>query len=136
MALDDMIIRPKYEEGMRIDFVPRPGNQHGPGGKHGLGKLPEHHVIGAHQKAIEAGQGLRKRALIDRIVSRDGEGQIRLMLDDTMELVWATYDEIQPLDSISQLGDLVGPASRSLKDGLRELREKETKEAAKAAEAE
>ena len=130
-----MIIRPAYQEGDRIDFVPLPGNQHGPGGQHGLGKLPEHHVISAHQKAIEEGQGLRKRAIIDRIISRDGAGQIRLMLDDTMELVWATYDEVQPLDSISQLGDLVGPASRSLKDGLRELQEREAKKTKEKADA-
>lgn len=124
-----MIIKPNYLPGMRVDFVPRAGNAHGPGGAGGI-RLPEHHVVSSHQKAIEEGQGFRKRAIIDRVIDDD---TIRLMLDDTLELVWAKYDEVQPLDSVSQLGDLVGPSSRSLKDGLRELQEKEAREAAKKA---
>ncbi len=110
-----MIIRPNFLPGTRVDFVPRPGNEHGPGGEHGLGKLPEHHVLSAHEKAIQEGQGVRKRAVIDAVID---DNQVRLMLTDSLELVWASPDEIEPLDSISTLGDLVGPASRSFKDAL------------------
>lgn len=123
-----MIIKPKWSAGDRIDFVPRPGNQHGLGGAKGSIALPEHHVLSSMQKAIQEGQGVRKRAVIDRVID---DNTVRLMLDETLELVWASLDEIEPLDSISSLGDLVGPASRSLKDGLREM-EKAAEEAAPA----
>jgi len=84
-----------------------------PGGGFSLA-IPGTQASSAFQKAVEEGTGARRRAVIDEKVS---DTEYRLLLR-TGELVWADYREIEPLDAISKLGDLVGPASRGIGDLL------------------
>jgi hypothetical protein len=112
-----MIIRPKWNPGDRVDYVPK-------------GKSPQPTVQGfggggfnlGVQKATEIREGRRHRAVVDAVVD---ENTIRLMLTESMDTVWAHPDEVQGLDVVSALGDLVGPESRSLKEGLEAMKEAE-----------
>ena len=121
-----LIIQPKWAEGDRVDYVPR-GMSSAPsvlatslgqglvGGTYGA----------AAQKAQEEQAGRRHRAVIDKRISDE---QYRIIITDSMDTVWAHSDEIEALSVIDRLGDMVGPESRSLKEGLRSLEEKETRE--------
>lgn len=114
------LIRPKWTEGDRVDYVPKKGGG-GMSGAISFGSTFNQAV----QKAKELKEGHRHRAVIDKVLE---DGTFRLLLTDTIETVWATIDEIQGLDVVSSLGDLVGPASRSLKEGLSEMTEREKRE--------
>jgi hypothetical protein len=110
-----MEIKPRWQEGDRVDYVPKKGA--------GSTMMSFGSTFNqAVQKAKEEKEGHRHRAVIDKVVD---ENTYRLMLTDTLDTVWASSNEIQALDVVSSLGDLVGPASLSLKDGLREMEEKE-----------
>jgi len=114
------IIGPAWKPGDRVDFCPQPGCSYGPGGQHASAALPKDHMLTAFDKAIQEGQGVRKRAVVDRVITNpDGTTTIRLMLDDSMEFVWAPPHTIEPLDSVSRLGDVVG--RRDLKEALDEI---------------
>ena len=111
------IIRPSWNPGDRVDYIPRGKSQNPTVGGFGGGGFN----MGV-QKAKEIKEGSRHRAVVDSVVD---ETTIRLMLTDTMETVWAHPDEVQGLDVVSALGDLVGPESRSLKEGLAKMKAEE-----------
>jgi hypothetical protein len=123
---DDKIIRPKWEEGDRVDYVPRGMSQAPSVMATSLGQgLIGGSFGAAAQRAKEEQEGRRHRAVIDKPMP---DGNYRIILTDSCETVWASADEIESLGVIDKLADMVGPESRSLKDGLKELEEKETRE--------
>ena len=89
-----------------------PGTTQAPNGQHMLA-VPGTKSEKAFQKAIEVGQGARRRAIVDAKIS---DTEYRLMLRDNQEIVWAHVNEIEALDAISTLGDLVGPGGKSYQD--------------------
>ena len=97
----------KFKEGERVDYVTK-GKSHQPVVK-GVG-------VGTGIDAPE--EGSRVRAVIDKIID---ESTVRVVLTDSMETIWAHPDEIEALGVIDKLADMVGPESRSLKDGLADL---------------
>lgn len=70
----------------------------------------------AFQKAKEEAKGARRRAVVDHVVSDE---EIRIMLVDTMELVWCSPLDLEPLDAVSVLADTI--TSKSLQEQLNEL---------------
>lgn len=125
-ADDDKIIKVKWEEGDRVDYVPK-GMSQAPsvmatslgagvvGGSYGA----------AAARAKEEQEGRRHRAVIDKPMP---DGSYRIILTDSCETVWADASEVEPLGVIDRLADMVGPESRTLKDGLREMEARETRE--------
>ncbi|HET6497221.1 MAG TPA: hypothetical protein VFH61_17880 [Thermoleophilia bacterium] len=134
----------RYPPGAKADWVPRSASSGSPGGQHGATHgphakpkppsapqiimpgssqaqptiVPATQAQNAFDKAREEGAGRRFRVTIDKKMS---DGQYRVTCDDTLETAWVDVHELEPLDSISQLGDLVGPRGKSLKDGLDEI---------------
>jgi len=118
--MDIPIIGPSWQPGDRVDFVPQPGCSYGPGGTHGSHDLPKDHLLSSFDKAIQEGQGVRKKATVDRVITNpDGTTTLRLILDDGLEFAWAPPQAVEPLDSVSRLGDVLG--RRDLKDVLNEM---------------
>lgn len=120
-----------WPEGMKLDWVPRSRESGAPGGQHGVSHGPHVKPItpdqqkklilnpsqatSSFQKAQELGQGRRFRCTIDKKMS---DGRYRVTLDDTLETAWVEGHELEPLDSVTALGDLVGPRGKSLEDAL------------------
>ena len=132
----------RFAPGMKVDWVPLSAESGAPGGDHGAAHGPhakpqppqQPQIIlpgspaanpqisfapsqaqNAFDKAREEGAGRRFRATIDKKMS---DGRWRITCDDTLETAWVEEGELEQLDSISQLGDLVGPRGKSLKDAL------------------
>ncbi len=132
MPIDaDGIIRPNFKVGDKVDYVYRGvRGGSGPGGQWPIQgalaeKIKAHDdktVKDAFSNALEEKEGTRKRAQIDAIVS---EEEIRLIIEDTGDIVWAHPSEIEPVDAVSALGDIVGSRSKSLQDGLEEIEDEE-----------
>jgi len=123
----------RFAPGMKVDWVPRSPASGAPGGQLGATHGPHAKptpppdpklIINPSQaqvafdKAREEGTGLRFRATIDTKLS---DGRYRITCDDTLETAWVEEGELEVLDSISQLGDIVGPRGRSLQNGLDEI---------------
>lgn len=51
---------------------------------------------------LEAGRGIKRRAVIDRVLST---GQYRLVLSETFDTVLASPEEVEALDLVTQIGD-------------------------------
>lgn len=107
----------KFNEGDRVDYVVK-GLSQQPGVM--ATSLGAGYVSADSDDALE--DGARKRAVIDKIVD---ERTVRIILTDSMETVWAHPDEIEALGAIDRMADMVGPESRSFKDGLEELDEED-----------
>jgi hypothetical protein len=105
------IIKPSWSEGQRVDFVSKK-NKKVSLARGGLA-LPGS-VLNPLTKAKQEASGGRKRAVVDRVIDDD---TIRLMLCDDCSYVWASPNEIEALDPVSQLGDIL---ATPLKDGLSE----------------
>jgi len=131
----------RFKSGDRVDYVYKglrggsgPGGQFGalqqsqqkatqgkqivlPGGQ--TAHLPGTQAQNAFQKATEEGEGTRRRGCIDSLVEPDNpEGDIRVLLYDSMEYIWAHPAELEPLDAVSRLGDVVGPNGRGLAESI------------------
>lgn len=117
----------RFGQGDKVDLIVRGSetfrgtlqqvsNQGIAGGKLSLGVGAQN----AFQKAKEEAQGSRRRAVIDHIVD---ENEIRIMLCDTMELMWVSPLDLEPLDAVSVLADTL--TSKSLKEQLNELETEE-----------
>jgi hypothetical protein len=104
-----------FSEGDRVDYVPK-GMSQTPGVS--ATSIGAGYVSGAYD-AENKSEG-RHRAVIDKIVDQT---TVRIILTESMDTVWAHPMEIEQLDVVSKLGDLVGPESRSFKDGLEDLDE-------------
>lgn len=89
-----------------------PGTTQTPSGQHMLA-VPNAASKSMFQKAIEEGKGARRRAVVD---ARLSDTEYRLMIRDSGDIVWAHVEEMEPLDAISNLGDLVGPGGKTLGD--------------------
>ena len=79
----------------------------------------------AAQKAQEERDGRRHRAVIDAVLP---DGKYRIILSESLETVWVDGAEVEPLGVIDRLADMVGPESRTLKDGLREIENREARD--------
>ena len=89
-----------------------------PGGGFQLA-IPGTSATSAFQKAVEEGKGVRRRGVVDSIMDpHDGDSEVRVLLYDSMDYVWAHPAELEALDAVSQLGDVIGPNGRGLNESL------------------
>jgi hypothetical protein len=75
------------------------------------------HLPKAIQDELEAGRGVKKRAVVDKVLST---GQLRLVLGETFDTVLASPEEVEPLDVVTQIGDHEN--SKSIEDQLAEAK--------------
>ena len=69
----------------------------------------------------EAGRGIKLRGVVDRVLS----DKLRLTLSETYDTVLADYDEVEPLDVVTQIGDSLN--SKTIEEQLADAKDYETK---------
>lgn len=68
------------------------------------------------KKMLEAGKGVRRQAVVDRLID---EETVRLILCDTYDHVWAHPSEVEPIDMVTLIADM--ETSKTIEQQLAEM---------------
>jgi hypothetical protein len=105
-----------WTAGDQVFYVPNQEAVKRLGGQVSISSTSVFSLPAAIQKELDAGHGIKLRAVVDRVLS----DRLRLTLAETYDTVIADYDEVELLDVVTRIGDTLN--SKTLEEQLAEAK--------------